>query len=68
VPVDRVDATSGEVWLACTLAEFDSLASAEETQFLPGNNGGYGCYGAGQMVVLPHYRLSDVNLAGEGAY
>ena len=31
-------ATSGEVRLGCTLAEFDELAPAETTEFLPGGH------------------------------
>jgi sporulation protein YlmC with PRC-barrel domain len=36
VPVDLVDAKAGEMQLGCTLAEFEMLDLAEETQFLPG--------------------------------
>jgi hypothetical protein len=32
VPVDLVDAAAGELRLRCTLAEFETLDSAEETQ------------------------------------
>jgi hypothetical protein len=66
VPLDIVDLGSGEIRVHCTQAEFDRLGAAEETQFLPGNYGGYGGYGPGQMVVLPHYLLSDVNVADGG--
>jgi len=59
VPLKLVDAGADEIRLRCSLAEFDELDAAEETTFLPGNNGGYGGYPAGQMVVLPHLRLSD---------
>ena len=44
VPLDLVDATDGEVRLGCTLAEFEHLDAAEETQFVPGTRG-YAAYG-----------------------
>src|SRR6266851_1499230 len=47
VPLDLVDTTTGEIRLRCTLAEFDQLDSAEETQFIPGSSG-YAAYGPGQ--------------------
>ena len=37
VPLDLVDVTTGEVRLGCTVAEFDKLDHAEETQFVPGS-------------------------------
>ena len=40
--VDRVDATTGEIRLSCTLADFDQLHPAEETQFLSGPPGSPG--------------------------
>ena len=36
VPVDLVQARAGEIHLGCTLAEFELLDLAEETQFMPG--------------------------------
>ena len=39
VPLDLVDATTGEIRLRCTLAEFEKLDPAEETRFLPGTPG-----------------------------
>ena len=39
VPVDLVDATAGAIQLGCTLAEFEMLELAEETQFMPGISG-----------------------------
>ena len=35
VPVGLAGATAGEIRLRCTLAEFENLDPAEETQFLP---------------------------------
>jgi hypothetical protein len=56
VPLDIVDATTGEVRLACTLAEFDELKAAEETQFLPGAPG-YPGYDEGHVVSWPYYGM-----------
>jgi sporulation protein YlmC with PRC-barrel domain len=39
VPLDLVEATTGQIRLRCTLAEFEQLDHAEETQFLPGSTG-----------------------------
>jgi hypothetical protein len=36
VPVDLVDATTGQIRLRCTLAEFQALRPAEETEVVPG--------------------------------
>jgi len=44
VPLALVDATAGEVRLSCTIAEFERLDPAEETQFVPGSPG-YAAYG-----------------------
>ena len=54
VPLALVDATTGEVRLRCTLAEFDELDQAEETQFLPGS-AGFADYGPGQVICWPYY-------------
>ena len=54
VPLDLVDATTGEVRLGCTLAEFEELGPAEETQFLPGTPG-YPGYDPEQVMVMPYY-------------
>jgi hypothetical protein len=35
VPVDLVDATTGQIRLRCTLAEFQTLRPAEETEVVP---------------------------------
>ncbi len=56
VPLDLVDASSGEISLRCTMAEFDKLDHAEETRFLPGR-GGYAGYGPGQALSWPYYGL-----------
>ena len=56
VPLDLVDATTGRVRLRCTLAEFEKLDFAEETQFLPGS-AGYAGYGPEQVLSWPYYGL-----------
>lgn len=56
VPIALVDATSRELRLRCTLAEFESLEDAEETEYLPGAPGAGG-YGQDQMLSLPYYGL-----------
>jgi sporulation protein YlmC with PRC-barrel domain len=56
VPLALVDVAPGEVRLRCTMAEFKSLDSAEETDFLPGSIG-YGGYGPGQAFSWPYYGL-----------
>ena len=59
--VDLVDATSGEIRLGCTLAAFEKLDFAEETQFLVGDVG-YPGYGPEQVLAWPYYGLSDLGL------
>ena len=56
VPLDLLDASSGGITLRCTLAEFEDLGSAEETQFVPGS-GGYAEYGPEQVLSWPYYGL-----------
>lgn len=69
VPLDLVDATTGEIRLRCTVAAFEQLDSAEETQFIPGSSG-YAAYGPGQVVSWPYYGLGggagvmDAEMAG----
>ncbi|HEX2820071.1 MAG TPA: PRC-barrel domain-containing protein [Streptosporangiaceae bacterium] len=56
VPLDLIDATTGEIRLRCTLAEFEQLDPAEETQFLPGYPD-YPDYNPEQVVFMPYYGL-----------
>jgi|SRR5215472_3687161 len=56
VPLDLVDVTGGAVRLRCTVAEFEGLDSAEETQFLPGTRG-YAEYGPEQVLSWPYSSL-----------
>jgi sporulation protein YlmC with PRC-barrel domain len=59
VPLDLVDATAGEIRLRCTLAEFDQLEPAEETELLEGA-GGMGVGGASTPMGVPHASRTDV--------
>jgi sporulation protein YlmC with PRC-barrel domain len=56
VPLGLVGAASDGIRLDCTLAEFDQLEAAEETEFLPGASG-YGAYSPGQALLWPYYGL-----------
>ncbi len=56
VPLDLVDTSTATVRLRCTVAEFERLDFAEETQFLP-RSGGYAGYGPGQWLSWPYYGL-----------
>jgi hypothetical protein len=56
VPLGLVDATSGEIQLRCTIAEFEKLDAAEETQFVPGTRG-YAAYGPEQVLSQPWLSL-----------
>jgi hypothetical protein len=57
VPLELVDATQDAVRLRCTLADFEKLDEAEETEFLLGTSG-YAGYGPGQVLSWPYYGLS----------
>jgi hypothetical protein len=57
VPVDLVDAASPGLRLNCTLAAFEQLDPAEETQFVPGSVG-YAAYGPEQVITWPYYGLN----------
>ena len=53
VPLDLIDATAGQIRLRCTLAEFEKLDPAEETQFIPGTGGYAGLRpGPGGLLAL----------------
>ena len=63
VPLELVDATEGEIRLRCTLAEFENLNAAEETQFVPGTRG-YAAYGPEQVLSWPYSSLGGGAGAG----
>ena len=56
VPLGLADATTGEIRLRCTLADFEKLDPAEETQFLPGTPG-YPGYDPEQVLSMPYYGM-----------
>ncbi len=61
VPLDLVDnvaSSSGAIQLRCSVAEFEALDDAEETQFLPGLSGPYGDYDSGEVMAWPYYGLA----------
>ena len=63
VPVELAEAAGSGVALRCTLAEFERLDSAEETQFVPGTIG-YDKYGPEQVVSWPYYGLQGGQAGG----
>ena len=67
VPVDLVDASTGEIRLRCTIAEFEKLDAAEETQFLPGTLHYLG-YGPDQMLLWPYYGIGAGNVSEPVTY
>jgi sporulation protein YlmC with PRC-barrel domain len=58
VPLNLVDTTTGDIRLRCTMAEFETLDHAEETQFLPGGIGEYGGYAPEETLAWPYYGLA----------
>ena len=65
VPIDMAEAGPDDVRLRCTLAEFEKLPSAEETDFLPGGSG-YDAYAAHEAYYWPYFGLegaADPNVA-----
>jgi sporulation protein YlmC with PRC-barrel domain len=56
VPLTLVDAGTSEIRLRCTLAQFEKLDWAEETQFLAGSADYLG-YNPGQVLTWPYFGL-----------
>ena len=56
VPLGLADAAAGQIRLRCTLADFEELDPAEETQFLPGTPG-YPGYDPDQVLWMPYYSM-----------
>jgi sporulation protein YlmC with PRC-barrel domain len=65
VPIDIVESAAAEIQLRCTMAEFNALEDAEETQFLPGAPGQWD-YQQQQMLSLPYYGLGTGTGMGLG--
>ncbi len=64
VPLDLVDATTGEIRLRCSLAEFEKLTPAEETRFLRGTPSYQGGYDPAHMLILPYYSVAIAEAYG----
>ena len=56
VPLTMVESGADDVRLRYTLAEFEKLPSAEETDFLPGGSG-YDAYAAHEAYYWPYFGL-----------
>lgn len=56
VPLELAETADGEIRLRCTIAEFERLDAAEETQFVPGTRG-YEAYGPEQVLSWPWLSL-----------
>ncbi len=65
VPIDLVDTSSKELRLRCSMAQFEALEDAEETEYLPGAPGEWG-YGQHQMLSMPFFGLGMGGLGGMG--
>jgi uncharacterized protein YrrD len=61
VPLDLVVSSTDEVELSCTLAEFEALDPAEETNFLPAA-GLFPGYTSSEVFALPYYGLGVGNV------
>jgi len=59
VPLDLVDTAAGEIRLRCTLADFDKLEPAEETELLEGS-GATGVGGMSAPMGISHASRTDV--------
>ena len=65
VPLDLVSGDAEDIRLNCTIAEFQQLDSAEDTQFIPGSRG-YAAYGPDQVIAWPYYGLGGGMGVGPG--
>ena len=69
VPLDLVDTTAGEVRLSCTIAEFDQLDPAEETELVEGRGAGVPTLGGAPtgtgIPQLAQFTVEDVVPVGE---
>ncbi|MGH9920991.1 MAG: hypothetical protein ACRD6W_19245, partial [Nitrososphaerales archaeon] len=62
VPIDLVETTTArELRISCTLAKFEGLEAAEETNFLPGASGQWG-YQQNQMLSMPFFGLGGMGM------
>lgn len=65
VPLGLLDAGSDKVSLHCTLAEFEKLDHAEETEFVPATKS-YAGYGPRQALYWPYYGYCGPGSIGMG--
>lgn len=63
VPIDLVITSGADIHLRCTLAQFEDLEDAEDTQFLSGARGQWG-YEQDQMLSHPYYGLGMGGMLG----
>jgi hypothetical protein len=61
VPIGLAEVAPGQVRLNCSLAEFEQLDSAEETEFIPAP-AGFGDYGPPSALAWPYYGLGSGGL------
>jgi sporulation protein YlmC with PRC-barrel domain len=66
VPLTLVEAGGEQILLRCSLAEFEQLERAEETDYLPGLNGGLD-YAPDEAWTLPYYGLGGEGGLGSGS-
>lgn len=62
VPIDLLDTTNGEIHLRCAVTEYEGLAPAEETHFLPNEDHHYAGYGPGQTYIWPYYGAGGLGM------
>lgn len=65
VPIALVEQSSERIELGCSLAGFDNLEPAEESEFLP-PTGDYGGYGAAHVLLWPYYRFGGMAIGMSG--
>ncbi len=66
VPIGLVEQSSERIELGCSLAGFDNLEAAEESEYLP-VTGDYGGYGAAHVLLWPYYGYGGMGM-GTGSY
>jgi len=65
VPLELIESATDEVLLRCSMAEFDQLDLAEETEFAP-ESAGYADYSSAQVLSWPYYGLGGgIGMVGD---
>ncbi len=67
VPLDLIDSSAEVIRLRCTLAEFEQLDSAEQTQFLTGPSN-YDVYSPDHIISWPYYGMGTAGGATGEVY